>query len=115
MFRVARKDVEMSGQVIPAGKLALAMIGSANRDPRQFAEPDRFILDRDPNPHLAFGYGIHFCLGSSLARLEAQIALGDLLSRTADIELASDAPWEPRPGLHVHGPTSVPIRFKVSA
>jgi len=115
MFRIARQDVEMGGQHIPAGKRVLAMIGAANRDPAIFPEPNRFIPDRNPNPHLAFGHGIHFCLGSSLARLEAKIALADLLERTSEIELASDAPWTPRPGLHVHGPTSLPIRFRCSA
>jgi cytochrome P450 len=115
MFRIARQDVEMGGQHIPAGKRVLAMIGAANRDPAIFPEPNRFIPDRNPNPHLAFGHGIHFCLGSSLARLEAKIALADLLERTSDVELASDAPWTPRPGLHVHGPTSLPIRFRCSA
>jgi cytochrome P450 len=111
MFRIAKSDVPMGEHVIPAGKRVLAMIGSANRDPAVFDEPDRFIIDRNPNPHLAFGHGIHFCLGSSLARLEARIALGDLLSRTAAIRLASEVPWEPKPGLHVHGPASLPIRF----
>jgi len=115
MFRIARQDVEMGGQHIPAGKRVLAMIGAANRDPAIFPEPNRFIPDRNPNPHLAFGHGIHFCLGSSLARLEAKIALADLVERTSEIELASDAPWTPRPGLHVHGPTSLPIRFRCSA
>jgi cytochrome P450 len=112
MFRIAKADVQMGEHVIPAGKRVLAMIGSANRDPSVFVEPDRFIIDRNPNPHLAFGHGIHFCLGSSLARLEARVALADLLSRTTTIELASEAPWQPKPGLHVHGPASLPIRFK---
>ena len=73
-------DIEMSGQTIPAGKLVLAVIGSANRDPQQFPDPSRFNISRDPNPHLAFGNGIHFCMGAPLARLEAKIALTDLLN-----------------------------------
>ena len=113
MYRLARRDVEMHGQVIPAGKLALAMIGSANRDPAQFPEPDRFDVTRDPNPHLAFGHGNHFCLGAPLARLEGRIALTELLSRLGNIERATPEPWEPRQGLHVHGPARLPIRFTV--
>ena len=101
----------MHGQAIPAGKLALAMIGSANRDPAQFPEPDRFDVTRDPNPHLAFGHGNHFCLGAPLARLEGRIALTELLGRLDNIERAISEPWEPRQGLHVHGPARLPIRF----
>jgi cytochrome P450 len=112
MYRVARRDVEVNGQPIPAGKLVLAVIGSANHDPRQFRDPGRFDVARDPNPHLAFGHGLHFCLGAPLARLEARIALADLLERVKGFALASDEPWEPRRGLHVHGPTRLPIRFE---
>ena len=111
MFRIARRDVELNGQVVPAGSTLLAMIGSANRDPAVFAEPEGFDVARDPNPHLAFGHGVHFCMGAPLARLEGRIALGDLLDRVTDVELALDGPWEPRKGLHVHGPTKLPIRF----
>jgi cytochrome P450 len=86
------------------------MIGSANRDARQFAGADRFDITRDPNPHIAFGQGIHSCLGAALSRLEARIALTDLLQR--DFALASDEPWEPRKALHVHGPSRLPLRFQ---
>jgi cytochrome P450 len=112
MIRLTRRDVEVHGQVIPAGKLVLAMIGSANRDPRQFPDAGRFDITRDPNPHIAFGHGIHFCLGAPLARLEARIALTDLLGRLPGVALASDEPWEPRQALHVHGPACLPIRFE---
>jgi cytochrome P450 len=111
MMRTPRREVEVHGQVIPAGKLVLPMIGSANRDPRQFRDADRFDIMREPNPHLAFGHGIHSCLGAPLARLEARIALTDLLERLKDFALASAAPWEPRQALHVHGPARLPIRF----
>ena len=74
VMRTPRRDVELCGQVIPAGKLVLPMIGSANRDPKQFCDPNRFDMTRAPNPHVAFGHGIHACLGASLARLEARIA-----------------------------------------
>jgi cytochrome P450 len=112
MYRATRRDVEVHGQVIPAGKLVLAMIGSANRDPRQFRDAGHFDVGRDPNPHIAFGHGIHSCLGAPLARLEARIALADFLGRVDGIDLASDQPWEPRKALHVHGPTRLPIRFE---
>lgn len=112
VFRTPRRDVEVGGQVVPAGKLVLAMTGSANRDPKVFAAPERFDVGRDPNPHLAFGHGIHFCVGAALARLEAKIAVPDLVSRLRGLRLASDAPWEPRKTLHVHGPTLLPVRFE---
>lgn len=112
LMRMPTRDVEVHGQVIPAGKLVLAMIGSANRDPSQFGDPERFDISRHPNPHLAFGHGIHFCLGSALSRMEAKIALTDLLERLDGLETASAEPWQPRRALHVHGPASLPIRFK---
>jgi cytochrome P450 len=111
VFRATTRDVELHGQVIPAGKLVLPMIGAANRDPACFPAPDRFDVGRDPNPHVGFGHGIHFCIGVPLARLEARIALPDLLSRLRHFRLASDAPWEPRQAFHVHGPTRLPITF----
>jgi cytochrome P450 len=112
MYRKTRRDIEVHGQVIPGGKLVLAMIGSANRDPQQFPDADRFDITRDPNPHLAFGHGIHFCLGAPLARLEARVALVDLLERLKGFQLASAEPWEPRQGSHVLGPSRLPIRFE---
>jgi cytochrome P450 len=112
MFRVTKREVELHGQAIPAGKLVLAVIGSANRDPRAFPDPDRFDITRSPNPHLAFSHGIHFCLGAPLARLEARVALGDVLERLPGLALASAGPWEPRKALHVHGPVRLPIRFE---
>src|SRR5262249_18583424 len=63
MPRATRRDVEMHGRMIPAGKLVLPLIGSANRDPSQFRDAGRFDITRDPNPHIAFGQGIHSCLG----------------------------------------------------
>jgi cytochrome P450 len=112
VFRLTRCPVEMHGQLIPAGKLVLAMIGSANHDPRPFPDPGRFDIARDPNPHVAFGHGLHFCLGAPLSRLEARVALPDLLERLTGLRRASDEPWEPRPAFHVHGPTRLPIRFE---
>jgi cytochrome P450 len=112
MYRVPQRDVKIQNEVIPAGNLVLAMIGSANRDPQQFQEADRFDIAREPNPHLAFGHGLHFCLGAPLARLETQIALTEFLERVKSFQLAKAEPWEPRKGSHVHGPTRLPIRFQ---
>ena len=94
--RATRCDVAVHDQVIPAGKLVLPIIGSANRDPKQFHDAGRFDIARDPNPHIAFGHGIHACLGAPLARLEARIALADFLERVKGVALASDEPWAPR-------------------
>jgi cytochrome P450 len=91
------------------------MIGSANRDPKQFRDPHRFDMTRDPNPHVGFGHGIHSCLGAALARMEARIALSELLTRLQNLELASTEPWQPRKALHVHGPSRLPIRFTPEA
>lgn len=111
MPRATRHAVELHGQVIPAGKLVLPLIGSANRDPQQFRDADRFDITRSPNPHLAFGQGIHACLGAPLARLEGRIALTDFLERVQDFALASAEPWPPRTAFGVHGPSRLPIRF----
>lgn len=111
MLRTPRRDVEVRGQMIPAGSLVLPVIGSANRDPKQFADAERFDIGRQPNRHLAFGHGIHFCLGAALSRLEARIALADLLARFERLELALEGEWEPRAGLHVLGPSRLPLRM----
>jgi cytochrome P450 len=111
MPRATTRNVELQGRVIPAGKLVLPMMGSANRDAGRFADAGRFDISRDPNPHLAFGHGIHACLGAPLARLEARIALADFLERVKGFELATDGPWEPRQAVSVHGPSRLPICF----
>jgi cytochrome P450 len=112
IYRGTLRDVEMHGKTIPKGKLVLVMLGSANRDPKQFSNPHQFDITRDPNPHLAFGHGIHFCIGAPLSRLEARLALPEIFKRMKNIEFADQQPWEPRKSLHVHGPTRLPIRFQ---
>jgi cytochrome P450 len=74
LMRTPCRDVELRGTTIPAGAFVLPVIGAANRDPKQFADPNRFDIRRDPNPHVAFGHGLHFCLGAALSRLEAKVA-----------------------------------------
>jgi len=86
-LRRASRDVELCGQIIPAGDLVLPLIASANRDERIFDRASEFVLDRSPNPHLAFGLGIHSCLGSTLARLEGRIAVTSLLRHLDSISL----------------------------
>jgi cytochrome P450 len=91
-IRVATEDVAFDDQVIPAGSLVMVNIGAANRDPEVFADPDRLDIGRNPNPHLGFGFGAHFCMGAPLARLEAQIAIGELVRRFPKLALVDDAP-----------------------
>lgn len=111
-FRATTCDVEVHGQTIPKGTLVLPIVGSANRDPRQFSKPDTFDIERNPNAHVAFGHGIHFCIGATLSRLEARIALPDLFERLGEFELDSSEPWTPRSALHVHGASRMQIRFE---
>lgn len=115
VFRQTTRSMEVHGKVIPAGQLVLLMIGSANRDPAYFDRADCFDPSRAENFHLAFGHGVHFCLGAALSRLEASIALSDLLARMDHIELAQEGPWEPRAAFHVLGPARLPIRFQAAA
>ena len=79
--RYVTRDVELHGEVVPAGSAILLLTASANRDERKFVDADRFDIHRDIDRQLAFGYGIHFCLGSALARLEGRIALEEVLKR----------------------------------
>ena len=90
--RVALEDVAIDDHVIPEGSLVLVSIGSANHDPDMFEDPDQLDLARDPNPHLAFGFGTHFCLGAPLARLEAQLAFDMLTKRFPGLSLVEDRP-----------------------
>ncbi len=83
LFRQAAQDVELAGTSIPKGSVVLPIFASANRDDAQFPEPDRFDIDRDTKGHLAFGFGIHFCLGASLARLEARVGFEEMFKRVS--------------------------------
>ncbi len=85
--RTATRDVTVGGVVVRAGDRIAALLGAANRDPAVFDAPDAFRPDRDPNPHLAFGAGIHFCIGAPLARLELETSVGELLRRFGTLEV----------------------------
>jgi cytochrome P450 len=111
MFRTAAVDTRLGDQPVRAGDFVIAWIGSANRDEAQFPEPDRFDVERAPNRHLAFGQGIHFCLGAPLARLEAQIALGALLQRLGPLRRTPEVALEPLGGIVVFGVRHLPIEF----
>jgi cytochrome P450 len=110
LLRVTARGAEVGGQTIPAGERVFAWIGSANRDEAVFPHPERFDIARNPNPHLAFGHAIHFCVGAPLARLEARVALSILLERMRNIERADGAVETTRGGF-LHGITRLPLRF----
>ncbi len=112
MFRVAREECELGGARIPARARVVAWIGSANRDPAQFPDADRFDIRRSPNRHLAFGHGIHFCLGAPLARLEAAVALSAMLERLGYLSVDRARRLSPLASTIVYGVRSLPVRFQ---
>ncbi len=115
MFRVATEDVALDGTKVQEGEAVLAWIGSANRDEAVFANADRFDIARAPNPHIAFGHGIHQCLGAPLARLEGRIALEAFLRRCPAFRRERPLePLEPLPSLIVQGVRHLPIVFEPS-
>jgi cytochrome P450 len=107
-IRRAQAEIELCGQRIARGDLVLPLIASANRDERIFDRAEEFIMDRDPNPHLAFGLGIHSCLGSSLARMEGKIAVTSLLEHLGGLTLCAPNSDE----LDAFGaPASIPVEL----
>lgn len=110
-IRKATKDVEIAGVKISAGDLVLPHIASANRDERVFDRPEEFVINRDPNPHLAFGFGIHFCLGAHLARLEGQIAVASLARHFSSISMTQSLSDEEGSGLG--GPKKLVVELNV--
>jgi len=112
MYRVTVAEAVVGGQLIPAGAPIVAWIGSANRDEQQFQRAADFDIDRNPNRHLAFGHGIHFCLGAPLARLEARIALEALLSRLPGLSVAPGAQLERMDSSIVYGLKELPVTWQ---
>jgi len=110
MCRVATRDVEIGGETIAAGQQVVLMYSSANRDPAHFADPERLDVTRHPNPHLAFGFGTHFCLGASLARLEIRVFFEELIRRVEALHLVEDSVVE-MPNAFVYGLKSARVQF----
>jgi cytochrome P450 len=88
--RYVAKDVQIHDGVIPADSALLCLVGAANRDPRQYDNPEEFDINRERRPHLGFGYGFHACLGNALARVEGRVVLDEILNRFPDWELDMD-------------------------
>jgi cytochrome P450 len=104
------EDYEYAGALMRQGDYVLQMMGAANRDPGAFPNPDTFDVGRTPNRHVAFGFGIHFCVGAPLARLEAPIAIGVVLQRLPNLALAEPTlPWR-KHGL-LRGLSTLPVTF----
>ena len=110
MARTATRAVELHGATIREGDQVILMYPSANRDATVFERPDTFDVRRDPNPHLAFGFGPHFCLGASLARVELKVMFSELLRRLPDLHLAGD-PLPRRSSNFISGPEAMPVAF----
>jgi cytochrome P450 len=111
-LRWAFEDVEMGGKVTPQGDIVMPALVAANRDPAHFPDPNRFDIRRTPNKHIAFGNGIHYCLGSPLARLEGEIAFTTLLRRLPNLELntvVESLQWNET--LLLHGMKALPVRY----
>jgi hypothetical protein len=108
--RVPSEEVTIGGRTIPKNEMVLPFIGAADRDPAQFPDPDRLDIGRADNRHIAFGWGIHFCLGAPLARVEGQIAINALVQRFPKLALATDRP-QYRQSLTLRGLSALPVAF----
>jgi len=116
MARVATRDVELDGSSIKAGQELILLYPSANRDATVFDDPDQFDITRSPNPHLAFGFGAHFCLGNQLARLELKVMTERVLARLPDLHLSVERSSLPRrPANFISGIEEMPVAFTPTA
>jgi cytochrome P450 family 142 subfamily A polypeptide 1 len=115
MCRTLTADTEFHGTELRSGEKIMLMFESANFDESVFDDPESFNIDRNPNSHVAFGFGSHFCLGNQLARLELRLMLTKVLQRLPDLRLADDAEVPLRPANFVSGPESMPVVFTPTA
>jgi cholest-4-en-3-one 26-monooxygenase len=116
MARTATRDVELAGARVRAGQELLLLYASANRDEAVFDDPETFDITRSPNPHMAFGFGAHFCLGNQLARLELRVMVERVLARLPDLRLAVDrSALRRRPANFISGIEEMPVEFTPSA
>jgi cytochrome P450 len=114
MSRMAAEDTQLGDEVVPAGESVLAVLGAANRDPERFENPHAFDITRSPNPHMAFGGGIHACVGAPLARLEAPLAITEVIKTFDEIEYSEeDTHW--RPTFMFRTLESLPLRWHAGA
>ena len=111
MSRTVVDDVELRGETLHAGDQVILMYPSANRDADEFPDPFTFDVRRDPNHHIAFGFGPHYCLGQALARLELNVMFDVLFRRLPDLEPAADEPLPYRASNFIVGPEAMPVRF----
>ncbi|HTI77397.1 MAG TPA: cytochrome P450 [Mycobacterium sp.] len=109
LYRTARTDYAVGDVTIPAGARVLLSFGAANRDPQAFDEPDIYRIDRNPNQHIAFGFGAHLCLGAHLTRMEADAVLRELVTRVDRIELVGETRWSTNSSLR--GPAHMRVRL----
>jgi hypothetical protein len=107
--RASLAEVEVGGQVIPAGQRVFLMLGAANHDPLQYESPEKFDITRKNIKHMSFGYGIHFCIGSTLGRMEAQIAVGAMLQRLPNLRLVEEVVYQDNHSFHA--PEEVKLAF----
>ena len=112
--RVATEDLEVGGELIGKGQFVLLMLGAANRDPAQFPNPDRLDITRQSNRHVSFGYGIHFCVGAPLARVEGQVAINSIVRRLPRLSLEGDAVLEYEKNVAFRALKSLPLTFQRS-
>jgi len=116
IWRVMKKDAELGGVTLPAGAMVMMRYAAANRDPERYDEPDRFLADRaNARTHLAFGRGIHMCVGNMLSRKEMTVAFEELMPRISGITLTDEAAIAYPPNMMLRGPVSVPVRFEQRA
>ena len=116
LWRVVKRDTELAGVPIKGGTMLMLRFAAANRDPAKFADPDTFDVERNnARSHLAFGRGIHMCVGNMLSRKELAVAFGELLARLENIEISDEAALTYAPNMLLRGLEALPIRFRVRA